>query len=225
MKTILFVPFAICIFVSSVFSQKLTEPRLVGVWRLGYEDYGEFIYHKVEYFSLYLKEDPNARMVARLCSNDNMPLALAGSHGFAYAFPKSAENFQVPTGRMSFARWSRCESKSEQYWFVPENARLDYDEMIPADRVRVNRLLVSYYGSPISQPAKTEFAKNLKEFITELKSNPTTQGFIVRNIGMSNRTLEEALRQLRSEKVRFQILRKRSYRSYYPEFMTVTITE
>jgi len=69
MKTILFVPFAICIFVSSVFSQKLTEPRLVGVWRLGYEDYGEFIYHKVEYFSLYLKEDPNAKMVARLCSS------------------------------------------------------------------------------------------------------------------------------------------------------------
>jgi hypothetical protein len=221
MKTLLLVAFALCIFANSVFAQKFTEPRLVGVWRLGYEDYGEFIYHKVDYFASYLKEDPNAKMVARLCSSDNMPLALASSHGFAYAFPESAESFQVPADRMFFARWSRCESKSEQYWFLPENSSIEYDEMIPAERVRVNRLLVSSYGNP----AKRGFAKNLKQFIAELKNNPRTQGFIIRNLGMSNRTLKEALRQLRNEKVRFQILSKQSYISYYPEFMTVMITE
>jgi hypothetical protein len=224
MKTFLF----ICIFVNSVIPQQPAAPRLVGTWKLGYEDYREFIYHRVEYFASYLKENPNAKMVARLCSSGNMPVALAASHGFAYAFPETTENFQVSADRVFFARWSKCESKSEQYWFVPENSGIEYDEMIAAERVRVKRLLVGYYGNPVSQPAKSEFARNLKEFIAELKNNPKSEGFIIRNTGMSNRSLKEVLRQLRREKVeekRLQILTKRSYRSYYPEFMTVTITE
>jgi hypothetical protein len=187
------------------------------------------MYHRVEQFAFsYLKDHPNGKMVARLCSNSNMPVALAGSDGFAYAFPGYAEQFRIPLDRMFFARWSKCERKSEQYWFVPENGGLEYDEMIPAERVRVNRLLVGYYKNPNFQPAKNEFAKYLKEFIAELKNNPKTEGFIIQNTGMSHRSLKEALRQLRNEKVgakRFQILRKRTYRSYYPEFMTVTITE
>jgi hypothetical protein len=182
----------------------------------------------VEQFASYLKDDPNSKMVARLCSSSNMPVALAGSDGFAYEFPGYAEQFQAPPGKIFFARWSKCESKSEQYWFVPENGSLEYDEMIPAEKVRVNRLLVGDFENPNFQPAKIVFAKNVKDFIAELKNNPKTEGFIIRNMGMSDRPLNEALRQLRKEKVgekRFQILRKRTYRSYYPEFMTVTITE
>jgi hypothetical protein len=216
--------FSFCIFVNLAYSQKFAEPRLVGTWRLGYEDYGEFIYHKVEQFAFsYLKENPNARMVARLCSRDKMSDALAGSGGFAFTFPEVAKNLQVPADRIFFARWSKCESKSEQYWFVPADENIEYDEMVPAERVRVNRLLVS--NNPGS---RSEFAKNLKEFIAELKNNPKVEGFIIRNTGMSNRYLKEALQQLRDENIdknRFHILSKRSYRSYYPEFMTVTITE
>ena len=228
-KVLFIVPFAFCIFVNSVFSQKLAEPRLVGIWKLGHEDYGEFIYHKVETFaSYYLKENPNAKMVARLCSRDKMSVALVDSHGFAFNFPEYAKNLQVPADRIFFARWSKCESKSEQYWFVPENSSFEYDEMILAERVRVNRLLVGYYDNPLSQSAKGEFAKNLKEFIAELKNNPKAEGFIIRNSGMGNRNLTAALRHLRNEKIdknRFQILRRRVYESFYPEFMTVTITE
>lgn len=228
MRVILFIPFALCIFGNSVLAQKLAEPKLVGTWRLGNEDYGEFLYHRVEQFASYLKDDPNGKMVARLCSSSNMPVALAGSDGFAYEFPGYAEQFQAPPGKIFFARWSKCESKSEQYWFVPENGSLEYDEMIPAEKVRVNRLLVGDFENPNFQPAKIVFAKNVKDFIAELKNNPKTEGFIIRNMGMSDRSLNEALRQLRKEKVgekRFQILRKRTYRSYYPEFMIVTITE
>jgi hypothetical protein len=230
MRRIVFIaPFAVCIFVSSAFSQKLAEPKLVGIWRLGYEDYDEFIYHKVEEFAYsYLKENPRAKMVARLCSRDKMSAALVGSDGFAFSLPEYTKNLQLPVDRIFFARWSKCESKSEQYWFVPENSRFEYDEMIPADRVRVDRLLVGYYANPASQPAKREFAKNLKEFIAELKDNPKAEGFIIRNGGMRSRYLKEALRQLRNEKIdgnRFRIVRKRVYESYYPEFMTVAITE
>src|SRR5436853_2136058 len=130
---------------------------------LGYEYYGEFIYHKVEEFaSSYLEENPNAKMVARLCSRDKMSVALLGSHGLAFTLPEYAKNLQVPTERIFFARWSKCESKSEQYWFVPENSVFEYDEMALAERVRVDRLLVGSYDNPTSQPAKREFAKNLK---------------------------------------------------------------
>jgi len=218
---------ALCIFVASVFAQQSTKPKLVGTWRLGYEDYGEFIYHRVEAFAFfYLKENPNAKMVARLCSKDKMPAALAASSGAAYVLPEQAKNLQASPDRMFIARWSRCESKTEQYWFVPANSSLEYDEMIPDERVRVNRLLVGYYDNPISQPAKTEFARKLAEFIAELKNNPQTEGFIIRNNGISKRQLEAVLQRLRQGQIsRYQIVRKRGYSSYYPEFMTVTITE
>jgi hypothetical protein len=128
--------FTLCI-VHLASAQKLAGPELAGTWRLGYEDYQEFIYHKVEAFaSSYLKENPNARMVARLCSRDKMSVALASSSGFAFTFPEYAKNFQVPAERIFFARWSKCERKSEQYWFVPANDDIEYDEMVQAERVR-----------------------------------------------------------------------------------------
>jgi hypothetical protein len=91
-----------------------------------------------------------------------MPVALASSDGFAYAFPGYAAQFQAPPRRIFFARWSKCESKSEQYWFVPENGSLEYDEMIPAERVRVNRLLVGYYENPTSNPRRLSSQNVLK---------------------------------------------------------------
>jgi hypothetical protein len=230
MRKVLFIAlFTFCFFVNIAYSQNLAEPRLAGTWRLGYEDYGEFIYHKVEEFAFsYLKDNPNAKMVARLCSNDKMSIALVGSNGFAFTFPEYAKHIGVPADRIFFARWSKCDGKSEQYWFVPENSSFEYDEMILAERVRVNRLLVGYYDNPLSRPAESEFAKNLKEFIADLENNPKAEGFIIRNSGMRNRKLKEALQRVRSEKIdksRFQILRKRIYASDYPEFITVTITE
>lgn len=224
-----FVPLAFCLFVNSVFSQTPARPELVGTWRPQHEDYSEFIYHRLEAFGFfYLKENPNAKMVARLCSRKSMPHALVDSEGAAITLPSIARNLEVPMDRIFFARWSKCESRSEQYWFVPENSKFEYDEMIPAERVRVNRSLVSYYENPSSQPARSEFEKILKEFVAELQNNPKTDGFIIRNTGVSNRNIEDVLRQLRNEKIeetRFQIVRKQIYNGYYPEFMTVTITQ
>jgi hypothetical protein len=221
--------FTFCIFINFAYSQKLAEPELVGTWRFGYEDYGEFIFHKVQAFAWsYLKENPNAKMVARLCSSDKMSVALASSDGFAFIFPAHAKAFQVPAEKIFFARWSKCERRSEQYWFVPGNDDVEYDEMVQADRVRVNRFLEGNYDNPNSPSARNEFANNLKEFIAELKNNPKAEGFIIRNTGMRSRYLKQALQQLRIEKIdknRFQILSKRTYQSYYPELMAVTITE
>ena len=230
MKKVLFVfIFTFCLFIDSAYSQKSEEPELVGTWTIGYEDYQEFIFHKVERFALgYLKENPNAKMVARLCSNDKMSVALANSYGFAYGFPSNAKYFNTPIDRFFFARWSKCADKSEQYWFVPENSSFEYDEIIAAENVEVKRWLATDYDKPNRQAAEKEFADYLKEFIAELKNNPKTEGFIIRNIKMKDRKLREALRQIQNEKIdktRFQILKKQIYDNYYPEFMTVTISD
>ena len=165
-------------------------------------------------------------MVARLCSSDKMPVALVNSYGFAYDFPNNAKYFNAPIDRFFFARWSKCPNKSEQYWFVPENSSFEYDEMISAEKVEVNRWLGDYYDNPISQPAENEFAENTKKFIAELKNNPKAEGFVIRNLKTKNSKLRKALQQIQNEKIdksRFQILKKRIYESYFPEFMTVTI--
>lgn len=169
--------FVFCVFINSVYSQKPNEPELVGTWTIGYEDYQEFIFHKVERFALgYLKENPNAKMVARLCSNDKMSVALADSYGFAYNFPNNAKYFNAPTDRFFFARWSKCPDKSEQYWFVPENSRFEFDEIIAADKVEVKRWLAIGYDKSSRQEAEQVFANFLKEFIAELKNNPKAEG-------------------------------------------------
>jgi hypothetical protein len=230
MKEVLFIfLFVFCLPSNSAYSQKAEEPILVGTWTLGYEDSQEFIFHKVERFALgYLEENPNAKMVARLCSGDKMSVALADSYGFAYNFPNNAKYFNAPIDRFFFARWSKCADKSEQYWFVPENSEFEFDEIIAAGKVEVKRWLATDYDNPNRQAAEKEFADYLKEFIAELENSPKAEGYIIRNINMKDRKLKEALKQIENEKIhksRFQILRKRIYESYYPEFMTVTIKE
>lgn len=89
-EKVLFITLFSCISANFAYFQKLAEPKLVGTWRVKYEDYGEFIYRKVEEFASYLKENPSAKMVARLCSRDKMSVALAGSGGFAFTFPEYA---------------------------------------------------------------------------------------------------------------------------------------
>lgn len=45
---------------------------------------------------------------------------------------------------------------------------------------------------------------------------------------MKDRKFKQALKQIQNEKIdknRFQILKKRIYENYYPEFVTVTIKE
>ncbi|MEO7673515.1 MAG: hypothetical protein ABIU09_05495, partial [Pyrinomonadaceae bacterium] len=228
MKKVLFIfLFAFCIFTDSAYSQKSEEPRLVGTWSQNSYDYGEFIYHKVEEFRFsFLNDNPNAKMVARLCSNEKMSVALVSSNGFAFKFPDYGKYLQVPADRFFFARWSKCGSKSEQYWFVPENSKFEYDEMILAENVQVNRWLGDFYDNPVSQAAENEFAENTKKFIAELKNNPKAEGFIIRNTKMKNSKLKKALRQIQNEKIyesRIQIIKKQVYQSYYPEFMTVTL--
>lgn len=228
-RVLLVVLFSFCILINSIYPQKLEEPKLVGTWVKENEDYGEFIAHKVEAFAFYdLPKNPKANMVARLCSTEKMSVALVDSVGSAYQLPGYAKYFKAPSDRFFFARWSKCEGKSEQYWIVPEGSKFEYDEMISAEKIEVKRLIEDYEGSPTSQSAKKEFAENIKEFIAELKNNPKAEGFIIRNFKTDKHRVKEALKRIQKENIdksRYQIIRKRIYETHYPEFMTVTIKE
>ena len=228
MKTLILI--TILVFTNTVFAQKLSEPKLLGTWGMGFEDYQEFIYHKIEAVKFsYLKDNPNGKVIARICSkHEKMSLALVDSVGFAYNLPSRTNYFQIPTDKVFFARYSKCGNKSEQYWFVPENTSLNYDEIILANRIKVNRLLSIQYKNPDSSEATKEFIDNTQKFIEQLKNNPKAEGFIILNIRTKKRYLQKALHQIQQEKLdktRFQILRKKIYQTNFPEFMTVSVDE
>lgn len=216
----------ICCLVNSSYSQKIAELILVGSW-FGGEDFGEFIYHKIEEIRWnYLKENPQGKIIARLCSKSKMSVALVSSSGFAFKFLDVTRNQAISDQNVYLARSAKCGEKSEQYWFVPENTVFEYDEIILAENVEVNRLIESYHENSKSKSARNEFAENTKKFIKELQSNPKAEGFIIRNIKTRNRYFQQVLKQIKKEKIdikRIQIVSKKIYRSYYPEFMTVTI--
>ena len=227
--TITFVMLILCLYFAS--AQKLTEPKLVGSW-VGGEDFGEFIFHKTEELNYYIKENPNSKIVARICSKDLLPLALMNSIGFAFQFISDTRNQNIPDNQVYLARSSNCIRKSkitfEQYWVVPENSSLENDEIIPADKVEVKRFLVNYYENYESQPAKNEFNGYIKKFIKSLKDNPKSEGFIVSkwNSRKTNRNIQKVLQQVKQQQVdisRVKVVRKQTFYDLYPELFTITI--
>lgn len=219
--------FIACFLTIFSYPQKAEDPILIGTWTKEHEDYEEFIYHRVEKFAFeYLKQNPNAKLVARLCSKEKLAAAFANSHGTAYALPRFTSLFKIPIDKVFFARWSKCADRSDQYWFLPENGEIEFDEMVGADKVEVKRWLSIKFFHPDRQSLENEFAENIEAFIRELNDNPNTEGFIIRNIDMKERNLKKALKQIEDKKLdsgRFKILRKQVYKNDYPEFMTVLI--
>ncbi len=230
-KTLILTLVAICIITNTNYSQRIIEPKLVGRW-IGGEDFQEFIYHTIQEFNRHLQENPNGRIVARLCSKNKMSVALVTSNGGASRFPwfaeRFAENIKIPVDRIFFARSSKCGKRMEEYWFVPENTTIDYDEIILAERVKVGHWLGGYYENPNSVEAKKEFADHTKQFIEELKNNPKAEGFIIRNLGTKTNYFRQALKQIQKEKIekgRYQITRDKLYSAYFPRYMIVMIKE
>ena len=212
---IIFLLLLIC-FSNSLQAQDLSKPILVGTWSGG-EDFGEFIWHRTEALSYYLKQDPTGRIVIRLCSKDRLPLALASSNGFAFTFPTTASTQGLSLKNIYLTTYAGCARRAEEYWFVPKDGRIDHGEIISAESVTTKRWISSYYK---------EFQGQIRQFINEHKLNPQPSGFIIRNIGIRDSKFRYALKIIRGAKIeknRFQIVDKRVYSSVYPEFMTVSI--
>ena len=227
-KILIAVFFIFGIFNITAFSQKISEAEMVGVWKKveGGGDFGEFIYHRTERLKYYLDDNPNGRIFARLCSKDKFPLAFIESYGFAYQFRNSSYIFKIPSEKIFFVRSSKCADRTEEYWFIPPNKSIQYDEIIPAENIDFTRLLGEYYEKSEYKKARNEFTENLKTFIEALKTDPQAQGFVIRNQKTKNKYFQKALQNLIKENIskdRFQLVMKNIYPSDFPEFMIVSM--
>lgn len=235
MKKVLIITFVtICCFVNFAFTQQLSKPELIGTWRGG-EDFREFLYHKTQRMAFDAKENPSNKIVARICSKDkDILLALMSSVGFAYDFLSYTQFENIPNQQVFLAISSKCVGKSskifEEYWVVPRNTNLEYDEIILAEKVNAKRFLVGNYENYESQPARKEFNGYLEQFIKNLKDNPKSEGFIVSkwNSRKTNRNIQKVLQQIRKEKIdvnRVRVVRKKTFYDLYPELFTITINK
>lgn len=235
MKKVLIIAFVnVCCLVNFAFPQKLSKPELIGTW-IGGEDFREFLYHKTQRMAFDAKENPDSKIVARICSKErNIPLALMSSVGFAYDFLSFTQFENIPNQQVFLAISSKCIGKSsktfEEYWIVPRNTNLEYDEIILAEKIDAKRFLVGYYENDESQPALKEFNGYIEQFIKNLKDNQKSEGFIVSkwNSGKTNRNIQKVLQQIRKEKInidRVKIVKKKTFYDLYPELFTITINK
>lgn len=174
---------AICI---SASAQKLVEPKLLGNWIVG-EDPREFLLHTVmEYSQGLLEENPEGKLIVRICSSDEFPTAFIK----APLNPLSASQYNqfrllVPNEKIFIARSSKCLGKGKyiynQYWFIPNRNTLEYEEIFPVNSISYKMFLVNEYESSNIGRLKDEFAKNVEDFLNELKNNPESEGFIIHN--------------------------------------------
>jgi len=226
---VFFVSILLLALVWSGIAQDKSQPELLGTWHYRNEDFSEFVYHKLEFVKYeYLEKGRNGIVIARICSSDPFPRAFVTSWGFAFSLPEYAGYLKIPADKIYFATYSRCGRRSEQYWFVPDNAVLDYDEKISSEQVEIRRWLNGYRDKPTSEDADAESFRNTRQFVIALKSNARAEGFIVLNSGVRQSKLNTAMRHIRRtgiDKERFRIVRKRAYQSYYPEFMVITINQ
>lgn len=226
MKSI-FVIITICFGISLYFAQEeqLTSPKLVGTWSGG-DDFDEFIWHRTEALGFYLKQDPDGKIVVRLCSKSDFPLALVSTNGFAYSFPNTLSTQEIPISKAYFSTYSQCTPRTEQYWFVPTGMNIKYDKIVPLGRVKVNRFIEDYYEKPTSQDAENEFLQNMRSFIRVLRDDPIAKGFVISNIGTLNVKLRKALRLIRAARIdrkRYQVVGKRRYSTVYPELISISV--
>ncbi|CAN5271200.1 hypothetical protein BH20ACI1_BH20ACI1_29410 [soil metagenome] len=232
MKKVIAVLIIILFGFSSVLAQELNKPELLGTWIYG-EDWLEFMYSRMSKVEYYLKEQRDGKLVARICSKDKFPEAFITSTGFAYTLDRDyMAFFDIPIEKVDFAVSSNCAGNSkkafEEYWYVPENQEIEYEEKISAGKVFVKRFLVSDYDKK-SEEIKKEFAGNIADFVQILKDNPTAKGFIIKFSKKKSHKekLKKVMQRLKEEKIDLDRIKftenQRIYKSYYPEMITVLI--
>lgn len=187
MKYILIVIFII-IFCSSAFPQKLIEPKLLGTWTAG-EDSSEFVNHDVLDAALaHLTDNPEGKIFIRICSPDNFSEAFVKAQLSPLALNSllkyRPEKFES-SEKLSVGRYSKClyqnRFKTSEYWFIPSKNTLENEEVFPVKNIYYKDFNV-YESENLSEKQKNEkFTQNLKEFVSELKNNPHSKGFIVHN--------------------------------------------
>lgn len=206
MKSIL-ITFFISIFCINAFSQKLTEPKLLGTWIAG-EDASEFMYHRILETSVeYVKDNPDGKLIIRICSPDEFPTAFVKTP-LDPLFITSYGFYNLLTSqRFSIARYSKClyENKynSSEYWFVTGGEKIEYDEILPIENFFYKEFEIYEFEETDAKNFKNEFDKNLSAFIEELKKNTKSEGFIIHNSKNKKmkRNIEKVLNAVKRKRI------------------------
>ena len=201
-------------FQSFVAAQKLEEPHLLGVWIAG-EDPSEFLLHRVmEYSEALLKDNPEGKLLIRICSSDNFSAAFIKSP----LNPLAASNYNrfgriiVPYEKIYIANSSRCHRQSKfivnEYWFTHDTNTLEYEEIYSVKNIYNKTFTVDDYDFNPNKRRNTtaekkQFESNVNDFVNELKANPKAEGFIVHNSKNKtmNRNIEKVTLFLQKEKI------------------------
>lgn len=178
---------------SSVFAQKITESYHLGSWVAG-EDSSEFINHNIfDTTEALLKENPKSRFIVLLCNKEDFFTSFIKSPlnpVIIKDFNKFFEIPRIPYEKIFVAKSSKCLIKNKyiqnQFWLVPDGIDFNYEEIVSANDITYKEFIVEDYDFDKSLDRnfgemKLDFERNLKDFISELKSNPSTMGFIVHN--------------------------------------------
>jgi len=191
-RIILFITITAGIF-STVSAQKLTELKHLGNWIAG-EDPSEFLLHSVmEYSQTLLEENPEGKLIIRICSANEFSTAFIK----APLNPLAASQYNqyrllVPYEKIFIANSSKCfeglKFVFNEYWFVPKENTLEYEEIFPVNSINYKSFVVDNYDYTSDelkekslQAQNKDYEDNIGEFILELKNNPKTEGFIVHN--------------------------------------------
>ena len=218
MKRIALISIFIFVFCSSVLPQKLTEPQYLGSWVAG-EDPSEFLLHRVmEYSEILLKENPEGKLIVRLCSLDKFSTAFVKAPLNllkASAYNLFTKRIIVSFEKIFIANSSKCLGKEKfdfiQYWFIPDAATLEYDEIFPVNNIDYKSLWIDDYDfdsnkNKITSVQEKEFAENITEFTAQLKNNPKAEGFITyfSHSRRIKRNLEKIMTILGKENINLQ---------------------
>jgi hypothetical protein len=203
------------------------KPEFLGHWIPGDDDFGEFIFHKLERFKfVYLEHNPEGKILIVLCSKHELPLALASSAGFGYSVPERAQNyFEITQTKIYFAVDGGCPVRSEYYWLIPKDLPHKYWKAVSGDKITIKRWIEDYSETPFSIAEKAEFAQRIESAIAVLKGDPKTSLFVINNLRTSRQKTVQALSQFKRGGVGGQVttVTKREYRTFYPEFITVAV--
>jgi hypothetical protein len=177
----------------SVFGQKMTGPKLLG---------------SLERSQFYLKDNPEGKLIVRICGSDDFSTAFVKS-----AFnPLAASNYNrftqlilVPYERIFIAKSSKCVREKNfiftQHWFVPDKNTLEYDEILPVSDIFYKDFDVDDYDVERNKYTKTaaeekQFAENIANFVAELKKDPKAEGFIRHN--SRNQTMKRNIEKVKA---------------------------
>lgn len=176
---------------SRILGQELNEPLLLGSLDFA-EAPGEFLLHDVmERSEGLLKDNPNGKIVVRICSSENFSTAFIK----ASVNPLAASSYNdftkriiVPDEKIFVANSSKCSEKQKfvfnEYWFVPNNLTIDFDEIYNVKNISFQSWWINEYNSEKNKrksfaELSKEFNENLNEFVEKLKSDSNVEGFIV----------------------------------------------